>query len=411
MKYLNRANITFVSLALLVVSLFTVEYVKALPTLGMVGLLGVSFVKKPTDFRIDKSKLWLVSYVLVFLFYFVDGIRIDDGVSSSYWLQRLATKVPFLIFPLFVLFGSKLKEEKVFYLYKLYFVLTLLTAIGSLVYYALNYEEVNLLITQSKNLAVVTNHVRYSLLVCFAVFVGFYLFTTKHFNYPRIEKWLYIIGSVVLVVFLHIAAVRSGLVAFYGLSGLVIVYLLFIRSKRYILGGVLLGVMIITPIATYYSVQSVQNKVANMEKDLARFNDPKSADSYSLTGRWFSYKVGYALYEQNKMLGTGIGNFEDSVKKYYEENFPVIERKLKPHNQFLYWLGASGVIGLILLTIGCFYPMFKLKNNQFIQLFVLHNIIVFLSCLVENTFETQLGVNFSVLFSVIPLFLKNVGEE
>ena len=94
MKYLNRANITFVSLVVLVVSLFSVEYVKTLPTLGMVGLLGVTFVKKPTGFRIDKSKLWLISYVLVFLFYLVDGFECRSRQGQTEGQQHGRAQVP-----------------------------------------------------------------------------------------------------------------------------------------------------------------------------------------------------------------------------------------------------------------------------------------------------------------------------
>lgn len=411
MKYLNRPNITFVSLAIMVVSLFSVEYFKALPTIGMIGLLVVTFVKKPIEFKIDQSKWWILTLAFVFVFYLIDGLRLNDGVPSDYWSQRVATKIPFLIFPLIIIFGDRIEAKKISQLYSLYFFLVVVTALGSLVYYAMNYDEVNQLIMQSKNLPVVTNHVRYSLLVCFGIFVGLYLFSKRFYVYDPSEKWFYLSGSGLLIVFLHVASVRSGLVAFYGLAGLVIVYVLFIRSKRYILGLGLLGVMLIVPIVAYYSVQSIQNKVANMENDLSRFNDPKSADSYSLTGRWFSYKVGYALYDNNKIFGTGISNFDNAVKDYYEVNYPVITRKLKPHNQFLYWLGATGVLGTLLLTLSCFFPTFKLRGNQFLQLFVLHSVIVFLSCLVENTYETQLGVNFSVLFAAIPLFLKDVREE
>ncbi len=406
----DRSKYTTFFLGIMVLSLFFVDYVKALPTVGMLGLLGLAIIRKPQSFSVDYTKWWILSYLIVFVYYLIDGVRIAEDVSSSYWSDRLATKVPFLLFPLFILLGAKISKRQIISLYSLFFTLVTVTAIGSLVYYAFNYEAVNLLITQSKNLPVIINHVRYSLLVCFGIFVGFYLFLEQLYLFSKNEKWFYLGGSILLILFLHVAAVRSGLVAFYGLSALIIVYLLFIRSKRYILGLVLLMSMITVPVVAYYSMQSIQNKVANMDKDLARFNDPKSADSYSLTGRWFSYKVGYALFEENKVAGTGICNFDHAVKSFYEDNYPVIERKLKPHNQFFYWLAASGFVGVVILIFGCFFPVFKLKNNQFLQLFVLHNVIVFVSCLVENTYETQLGVNFSVLFSAIPLFLKDVRE-
>ena len=406
----DRSRYTTFFLGMMVLSLFFVGYVKALPTIGMLGLMGLALVRKPKSFSFDHSKWWVLSYLIVFVYYLIDGVRLGDGLSSSYWSERLATKVPFLLFPLFILLGTKISKRQIISLYSLFFTLVTVTAIGSLVYYAFNYDEVNLLITQSKNLPVIINHVRYSLLVCFGVFVGLYLFLEQLYLFNKNEKWFYLAGSILLIGFLHVSAVRSGLVAFYGLSALIIVYLLFIRGKRYIVGIVLLVSMVAVPVIAYYSMKSIQNKVANMDKDLGRFNDPKSADSYSLTGRWFSYKVGYALFEQNKLFGTGICNFDHAVNVFYEDNYPVIKRKLKPHNQFFYWLGASGFVGAITLCFGCFFPVFKLKNNRFLQLFVLHNVIVFVSCLVENTYETQLGVNFSVLFSAIPLFLRDVRE-
>jgi len=254
--------------------------------------------------------------------------------------------------------------------------------------------------------------VRYSLFVCFSIFIAWKLHTEKFYLFSKHELWIYRIGGFFLIAFLHIAAVRSGLFAFYGMTGLVVLYQIILKDRRYKLGSAILLTMIITPWLAFISLSSIQKKVENMKDDLGKINIEERANNYSLTARWYSYKVGANIFTDNFWTGTGIGNFKESITKYYNTNHPKINESgiKEPHNQYLYWLGAFGLLGTTLLVILFFFPLFWKKHYQTSTLLMLHYLLVGLSFLVENSMETQLGANYIIVFCLIP-FLYNKENE
>ena len=407
-----REKLSYLFLAVLVVSLFFLETVKVLPTIGLLGFLVTAFFRKDLIATI-KSNKQNKSYLLLTVVFFVYALGyffIEDGVDTGYWKGRFMVKIPFLLLPLALLATSQLSRKQYSGLYYLFFLITLITAIGSIINYVFHFDEINDLIRRSKALPVVVNHVRYSLFVCFSVFIAWKLHTEKFFLFSKHERWIYRIGGIFLILFLHVAAVRSGLIAFYGIAGLLVLYQVILKEKRYKLGGGILLLLVIVPYIAFISLTSVQNKVANMYDDLSKIETEERANNYSLTARWYSYKVGASIFQENKWLGIGVGNLKHAIKKTYTKDYPkIIERSvLEPHNQYLYWLVSFGVIGTIALLSSFFAPLFWKSNYP--AFLVLHYLILALSFVVENSIETQLGANYIVLFCVIP-FLDNDGSK
>ena len=406
-----RKKFSFLFLALLVISLFFTETVKTLPTIGILGFLLTAILR--TDYKEiiaskNHNKAFLI-FIIIFIFYGTGILSLEDGISLSYWKNRFIVKIPFLLLPTALLLTSSFSRKHYFTLYYIFFIVTLLTAVGSIINYINNYEEINLLIRTSKALPVITNHVRYSLFVCFSIFIAWKLHNVKFYILSKHELWTYKIGGIFLIVFLHIAAVRSGLIAFYGMSSLVVLYQIILKEKRYKFGITILLLIIITPWLAFISLTSIQKKVENMKDDLGNIDIEKRANNYSLTARWYSYKVGAAVIKNNKWVGVGIANFESAIENEYETNYPKILKE-QPHNQYIYWLGSFGALGTVILLIIFYFPL--LWNNQYQKSFLLliHYLIVSLSFLVENTIETQLGANFIIIFCLIPFLYDNENE-
>lgn len=412
-----REKLAFVFMAIMVISLFFLETIKALPTIGILGFLLTAWVRKDclATIKLNSQNKGYLALMVLFFFYLGGFFTVDEGVSPDYWKARLLVKVPFLLFPLALLATRPFTRKQYFGLYYLFFGVTLLTAIGSMINYVLHYDEINLLIRSSKALPVVTNHVRYSLFVCFSIFIAWKLHSEKFYLFSTLESWIYRVGGVFLIAFLHIAAVRSGLVAFYGMAGLVILYQVILKDKRYKLGLGLLLAMVLTPWLAFISLTSVQKKVENMKDDLGKIDIEERANNYSLTARWYSYKVGATVFAENKWTGTGIGNFRTEIEKEYQTNYPKItkeENKYKePHNQYLYWLGSFGILGTIVLLVAFFVPLFWAKMYQHSTLLLLHYLIVSLSFVVENSIETQLGANYIIVFCLIPFLYSDENKR
>lgn len=173
--------------------------------------------------------------------------------------------------------------------------------------------------------------------------------------------------------------------------------------------------MVLTPWLAFISLTSVQKKVENMKDDLGKIDIEERANNYSLTARWYSYKVGATVFAENKWTGTGIGNFRTEIEKEYQTNYPKItkeENKYKePHNQYLYWLGSFGILGTIVLLVAFFVPLFWAKMYQHSTLLLLHYLIVSLSFVVENSIETQLGANYIIVFCLIPFLYSDENKR
>jgi len=410
-----RETLSFLFMAILVASLFFLEFVKALPTIGILGFLAIAFIRKDLYVQIrsniiNKSYLTLV----VFLFFYLGGIlNIEDGVSADYWKARSLIKIPYLLLPLGLLATPQFSHKKYFSLFYLFFAISFVTAFASIINYIFNYDEINILIRSSKALPVVTNHVRYSLFVCFSIFIAWKLHSERFYLFSRYELWVYRIGGGFLIAFLHVAAVRSGLVAFYGMTGLVVIYQVILKDKRYKLGGGILFLMVVIPWLAFMSLTSIQKKVENMKDDLGKINIEERANNYSLTARWYSYKVGAKIFTDNLWSGVGVGNFAKAIKETYGQDYPKInEMGIKePHNQFLYWLGSFGILGTGLLLFIFYFPLLWKKSYQNSTFLLLHYLIVTLSFMVENSIETQLGANYIVIFCVIPFLYSNENER
>jgi hypothetical protein len=65
---------------------------------------------------------------------------------------------------------------------------------------------------------------------------------------------------------------------------------------------------------------------------------------------------------------------------------------------------AFGIIGFSLFMFG-FYYVFFYKKNLFLDVFLLLQfVMVSTSFLFEGTIETQLGVNYVLIFTLLPLY-------
>ena len=297
----TRQKLAFLFMAVLVVSLFFLEKVKALPTIGLLGFLLTAFLRKDlfTQIKINTQNKGYLALIIVFFVYLLHFFFTEEGISTDYWKARFLVKIPFLLLPLALLATPQFTRKQYFGLYYLFFVVTLITAISSLINYALHYDEINDLISRSKSLPVVISHVRYSLFVCFSVFITWRLHAEKFYLFSKYEVWLYRLGGLFLVAFLHIASVRSGLIAFYAITALLVVYQVILKEKRYKLGFGILSLVVIVPWLAFTTLTSVQKKIENMKEDLSKIDIEERANRYSLTARWYSYKVGGELFLEN----------------------------------------------------------------------------------------------------------------
>ncbi|MFZ8835889.1 MAG: O-antigen ligase family protein [Flavobacteriales bacterium] len=143
--------------------------------------------------------------------------------------------------------------------------------------------------------------------------------------------------------------------------------------------------------------------------------DGGNPSGHSLIQRGIFFYTGLYIYQQHPVFGVGVGDVQGAFEKAYEELDSPLEDafRLRAHNQFLTFLIAGGPLNLVLwitLLIVMVYrrslPPEDRSLQHFARLFVF---ILVLSCITEDTLETQAGVTFAGFF--IGLFGKRSVQQ
>ncbi len=126
-----------------------------------------------------------------------------------------------------------------------------------------------------------------------------------------------------------------------------------------------------------------------------------SANNKSLASRMISYKNALEITQNSSwLLGCGLGDIRDLNTQLFKEKYPDVSKPIIPHNQFLFILAATGIIGLILFLFFWIYPLWYLKQFAHPFLWGIYT-LMFLSFQVEAVLETQLGVAFCIFFILL----------
>ncbi|MCH2044843.1 MAG: O-antigen ligase family protein [Saprospiraceae bacterium] len=389
-------NIALLAAFLLIIGLMISKF---LMTLSMIVFIvaGLSNPKRKERWAyFVKHPAYLATTAIFF-------IILLSGIYTSNWENmavRLRVALPFLVLPCsFALIG---KLPKVYYTWiaQGFIAALVISSIGVLINYAINYDKIQLMIQQSK--AVPTpnkDHIRFSLLLCIAIFMGISLLQNVAYRTQKLRTYLSLFAILFLVLTLHILSVRSGLLALY-LGILVWIVQMIIQNRRFILGLGLLISLGLAPVLAYYMSPSFRTKFELTRHNIEIFREGNIGE-YSDTQRLLSYVVAWEVAQKNIWLGVGMGDLHDEQKKVYTSQYPKLKPKY-PHNQFLTFLAGTGIIGLLLFLIAFMTPLFyqaAYKDTFMLCFFAL----LFSSFITENTLLIASGTAIYTFFLLLNL--------
>ncbi len=395
-SYLTRANLTWFTCAVLLVALLTSKF---LLTIGMIALVALGLIRKDVktvwqNFISDKTLLALTS---VFLIALISGLYSEN---IAYLIERLRIKLPFLLLPIALAGLPKFTDKQYFSLLYLFIASIVISCIGVGVNYAMNFEAINYNIGRSGSIPTPINHIRFSLLVALSFFASIYLYHKKvYLKFPA-EKYLLLACALFLLVFIHVLSVRSGILALY-LAGFALIVRYILLTKRYLIGGMMTLAIVALPILAFQFSPGFRAQAYLMRHNYIEFFIKKNVGEYSDTQRLASYQMAIEAAKSSPFVGVGAGDIKDATEAAYATHYPTLDAKL-PHNQFLFFYTATGLIGLLLFTIAFFLPLFH-KKRYLDTLFLAFYAIVFTSFMVENTLETAIGTAFFMVFLLIML--------
>lgn len=404
----SLSKINFIALLCLIAGIFTFEFFRILPGIGL-GLLLLSAITRLKHYKdFLKQSYFFIPSLIYFLY--VTNLLLFKTDNPGKITELLVFYLPYFIMPFSLALIPPISQRNLNLLYLFFTAICTLCALGTLVNFALHFKEIIASYAHSKVMPTPINHVRFSLLVSFAFFVALYFYRQRFILHYAWERKILLGIAIFLFVYSHILSVRSGLLTLY--MGLFISTLwLAIRNKRYKLLAAVSTVLILIPILSFLLIPTFTNKVRNTMEDLRQVNVKGSGAHYSMSGRVVSYRVAKEIIQDNLWTGCGAANLKKEVQKGYEKDFPEIVGNgvgvLMPHNQFIYILSGTGIIGLAIFLF-CFYSPLFIKKVRGFPLLRIHYLILSISFVFEATMETQTGSMFALTFIFLPLlYLKN----
>ncbi|MEY2830269.1 MAG: hypothetical protein RIQ33_2127, partial [Bacteroidota bacterium] len=272
----------------------------------------------------------------------------------------------------------------------------------SSIHFIFNYQSILQSYAAAQTLWTPVDHIRFSLAVACSIWLGIYLYRVDFYIKYLFEKNVYFFVSILLVIYLHILAVRSGLLGFYLSVLYFIFYFLWIKKQwKHALATTLIA-LVVCGLAIICS-PTIATKIGYMKYDINEYLHHKNVQGKSDAGRLMSQEMAIQVIIKNKLLGVGLGDVERGIKNEYAQQHPEIidAERLMPHNQFLFNTIAFGMI--ISALIGCLFLIFFgwNKNYQKWPLSCVY-IVLISSFMTESTLEIQIG---TTLFLFLTLML------
>ncbi|MBK9505471.1 MAG: O-antigen ligase family protein [Chitinophagaceae bacterium] len=392
-------NQFFASLAILglIVGLVTSKVVLSVATI-MIMCNAIINLRIAENFKKWIGDTTSVLLIALFLVYLLTGFYSDD---TGYWVDRCRMKLPFLALPLGFTTVKTLTHKRFQQWLAVYFYVIVAAAIVVCINYLFHFDTLNEQLTKGQPIpAPLRDHIRFSLEMAFAVVVGIYLWNKKFSFGLRNEKYVLGAGILFLTIFIHVFAVRSGILTMYIAFIVMILYWLFTK-KAYLQGIVALIVLAGFAISAVMFIPSLHARMLyfKYEMDLIKIGElhPEHSDAQRL----LSIQYGVKIAEENPLLGVGVGDIKTEMDKLYNQSAgsEFVKSKL-PHNQFVYFLAASGIVGFLVFMLSVLYPWFSHKRfkNMLYSVFIL---IMLISFMAEHTLEIQIGTAFYLLFLLL----------
>lgn len=342
------------------------------------------------------QRLWAQpAYSFFLLLLLMPAISGFWSADQGFWLERTRVRLPFLVLPWAFANLPPLAPRHTRVLCDVLVWALVLICIGVGINFWLHYDAIMDGMSRGQPIPVPRHHIRFSLMLATGIIAGGWrCMSLAPSPYRRVLG----LAVVFLFIFIHVLSVRSGLASLY--AALIFSTLRFAwRSRRWVFGLSAVATLILAGWLAFRFIPSLTQRVEYMFWDWGQFRENKGVN-YSDAERWVSLKVGWQLWQEHPLLGVGAGDLRNETARLTAENFPHYARTPKlPHNQFLYILAGTGLVGLAFSLLAFLAPML-FGRYRHDPLFLAFQIMVLVSFLVEYTIETSAGVAWYLFYTL-----------
>lgn len=375
---------------------------------GMISMISNMVLNRRIGFwfKVYIKDIVLLAFTLIF---FSRLLSVINSSPTTFMMDRIRIWLPFIILPFGFVIMKQLPAKFIRLLFLFFISMMLVECIHLTVLYFNSQLSEGTTYSTGHTMNTPFSHIRFSLMVAFAFVLCVSLLRNNAGLFPVFEKWFLLITSVFLFAFMHLLAVRSGLVAMYLCILILILNEIWVRKNRMI-GLAILICFLCVALISFWFVPTLHQKIGYMKYDLSQFFDNQNPSQLSDASRVISIQKGLVLFKQNPMMGTGIGDLKKEMNALYQNYPDMPSEKRLPHNEFIYVLASGGLIGLLLFGIGIFTPLFFHKNYKQL-LFLCFYIIILSSFITEATLEEQIGTGFYSVFGLLIYSNLNFRES
>jgi hypothetical protein len=154
----------------------------------------------------------------------------------------------------------------------------------------------------------------------------------------------------------------------------------------------------------------IEKRIDRILFEYATFRIGGNPNGHSVFQRFEFWKAGWAIAKKHSFIGVGTGDVKQEFKDQYAISQTRLDEKhrLRAHNQYLTIWVALGIGGLLLLLITLIYPFIQWRKNLLYTSFL---IIFALSCITEDTLESESGVMFFAFFYIFLLLVAKQSQQ
>ncbi|HSU27117.1 MAG TPA: O-antigen ligase family protein [Chitinophagaceae bacterium] len=381
----GQASLLFYSAAGMLITLFCSRTALAL-LMGFfiaVALVHKEFNKQIGQF-LRSPLLWSMS--LLFLLPFISGLWSED---KSNWVSVIYLKLPLLFMPL-AFAGNWFFTKRQWEILALLFIgLVTAGSIWSLAQYLGNMAAVHEEYLKAKTLLSPhdIDRVRFGWMISVSILLCSWLGIQKRKTFPLFSIIL-LVNAVLLIIFLHVLAVRTGLLSFYSMVLISAIWLAF-RGRR---TAWALLIIVALPILAYKVFPTFHNRVRYFLYEMPYFKNASYLPGANDAVRVISIKAGWAVFNQHPVTGVGFGDISKQVSDWYEKNYPqmLAQDRIEPSSQWILYGDGCGWLGFLAFITIMIIP-FTIKARIGLPWYLL-NASMLISLVFDVGLEIQYGV-------------------
>jgi O-antigen ligase len=411
----HKANlIAYYAILVYILSIFS-HYIPVVTNIMMALVFGLSltFAFK-NKMRSSLQKNSALPGIVLFFFAQLLSVLLSDNKQEGF--NQLSNVVPFFLFAVSFCFIDFKQEtwNRILHFYAAVTVIASIIGFAGGIYHTVTRHDTGYLYNDNICELLGKQAVYFAFYVSAAILIFIFQLTT---NQPAKEKpggWVY---PAIIWLFFIIFLLASR-AAMFSLLLILLMYMgsRILRRKKYMEGCILLLSLIIGSVVLIKLFPKTLNRFQGTTETNFQFNNKNIENHFNAafdTTKWNSSNTRAAIWtcatevwKAQPLLGTGLGDKNDELRKKYEEKnfwFALTTNK-NTHNQYLDILMSMGIAGLLIFLICYFvYPFWIFYKQRKIFPAMLFLLLAF--CLItENMFGRYQGI--VLLAFMLPLACK-----